>query len=33
VKELELDGKMAVGKLATMEEILNLILHHEVVNL
>jgi hypothetical protein len=33
VKELELAGKMAVGKLATMEEILDLILHHEVVNL
>jgi hypothetical protein len=33
VKELELTGKMAVGKLATMEEILDLILHHEVVNL
>jgi hypothetical protein len=33
VKELELSGKMAVGKLATMEEILDLILHHEVVNL
>jgi len=33
VKELELVGKMAVGKLATMEEILDLILHHEVVNL
>jgi hypothetical protein len=33
VTELELTGKMAVGKLATMEEILDLILHHEVVNL
>jgi hypothetical protein len=33
VKELELTGKMAVGKLATMGEILDLILHHEVVNL
>jgi hypothetical protein len=33
VKELDLTGKMAVGKLATMEEILDLILHHEVVNL
>jgi len=33
VKELELTEKMAVGKLATMEEILDLILHHEVVNL
>jgi hypothetical protein len=33
VKELELTGKMAVGKLATMDEILDLILHHEVVSL
>jgi hypothetical protein len=33
VNELELSGKMAVGKLATMEEILDLILRHEVVNL
>jgi hypothetical protein len=33
VKELELTGKMVVGKLATMEEILDLILYHEVVNL
>jgi hypothetical protein len=33
VRELELTGKMAVGKLATMDEILDLILHHEVVNL
>jgi hypothetical protein len=33
VKELELTGKLAVGKLATMEEILDLVLHHEVVNL
>lgn len=33
VKELELSGKIAIGKLATMEEILDLILHHEVVNL
>jgi hypothetical protein len=33
VNELELAGKMAVGKLATMDEILDLILHHEVVNL
>jgi hypothetical protein len=33
VNELELAGKMAVGKVATMEEILDLILHHEVVNL
>jgi hypothetical protein len=33
VNELELTGKIAVGKLATMEEILDLILHHEVINL
>ncbi len=33
VRELELTGKMAVGKLATMDEILDLILNHEVVNL
>jgi intracellular sulfur oxidation DsrE/DsrF family protein len=33
VKELELTGKMAVGREATMDEILDLILHHEVVNL
>ncbi len=33
VKELELTGKMAAGKLATMDEILDLILHHEVVSL
>lgn len=33
VKELELVGKMAVGKMATMDEILDLILNHEVVNL
>jgi hypothetical protein len=33
VNELQLSGNLAVGKLATMEEILNLILHHEVVNL
>jgi hypothetical protein len=33
VRELELTGKMAVGKMATMDEILDLILHHEVVNL
>jgi len=33
VSELELAGKMAVGKLATMEEILDLILYHEVVSL
>jgi hypothetical protein len=33
VKELELTGKLAVGKSATMDEILDLLLHHEVVNL
>jgi len=33
VNELELSGKMAVGKIATMNEILDLILHHEVVSL
>jgi intracellular sulfur oxidation DsrE/DsrF family protein len=33
VKELELTGKMVVGKLATMDEILDLLLHHDVVNL
>lgn len=33
VRECELSGKIAVGKEATMEEILDLILHHEVVNL
>jgi hypothetical protein len=33
VEELELSGKIAVGKLATMDDILDLILHHEVVNL
>ncbi len=33
VKELELTDKMAAGKLATMDEILDLISHHEVVNL
>src|SRR4030043_1757199 len=33
VKELGLAGKGAVGKLATMEEILDLIQQHEVVNL
>jgi intracellular sulfur oxidation DsrE/DsrF family protein len=33
VKELELTGKLAAGKLATMDEILEMILHHEVVNL
>ncbi len=33
VGECELSGKIAVGKEATMDEILDLILHHEVVNL
>jgi len=33
VKELDLVGKMAAGKLATMDEILDLLLHYEVVNL
>jgi intracellular sulfur oxidation DsrE/DsrF family protein len=33
VRELELMDKMAVGRLATMDEILDLILHNEVVNL
>jgi hypothetical protein len=33
VGECELEGKIAVGKEATMEEILDLILHNEVVNL
>ncbi len=33
VGECELNGKIAVGKEATMEEILDLILHNEVVNL
>jgi len=33
VGECELGGKIAVGKEATMEEILDLILHNEVVNL
>jgi len=33
VGECELTGKIAVGKEATMDEILDLILHHEVVNL
>jgi hypothetical protein len=33
VGECELSGKIAVGKEATMEEILDLILHNEVVNL
>jgi hypothetical protein len=33
VNELELTGKLAAGKSATMDEILDLLLHHEVVNL
>ncbi len=33
VGECELNGKIAVGKEATMDEILDLLLHHEVVNL
>ncbi len=33
VMELELTGKIAVGKPATMGEILDLILHNEVINL
>jgi len=33
VGECELTGRIAVGRQATMEEILDLILHHEVVNL
>jgi hypothetical protein len=33
VSELELTGKLAIGKSATMDEILDLLLHHEVVNL
>ncbi len=33
VGECELNGKIAVGKEATMDEILDLILHNEVVNL
>ena len=33
VTELELMGKIAVGKLATMDEILDLILHKDVINL
>jgi hypothetical protein len=33
VGECELAGKIAVGKEATMDEILDLLLHHEVVNL
>ena len=33
VRDLELMDKMAVGKLATMDEILDLILHNEVTSL
>jgi hypothetical protein len=33
VRELELTGKIAVGKSATMGEILDLILHNEIINL
>ena len=33
VSELELTGKLVAGKPATMDEILDLLLHHEVVNL
>jgi hypothetical protein len=33
ISECELTGKIAVGKEATMDEILDLLLHHEVVNL
>jgi len=33
VKELELDGKIAIGTMATMNEILDLILHHDVLAL
>jgi hypothetical protein len=33
VKELDLTGKIAVGKTATMDEILDLILHHDVLTL
>lgn len=33
VGECELTGKIAVGKEVTMDEILDLLLHHEVVNL
>lgn len=33
VSELELMNKIAVGKLATMDEILDLVLHHEVLAL
>ena len=33
VSELELTGKIAAGRPATMDEILDLLLHNEVVNL
>jgi len=33
VGECELNGKIAVGREATMDEILDFLLHHEVVNL
>jgi hypothetical protein len=33
VNELELAGKLAAGKSATMDEILDLLLHHDVINL
>jgi hypothetical protein len=33
IGECELNGKIAVGKEATMDEILDLILNHEVLNL
>jgi hypothetical protein len=33
VGECELTGRIAVGRQATMDEILDLILHHEVVSL
>ncbi len=33
VRELELMDKIAVGKVATMDEILDLLLHHEVLAL
>ena len=33
VRELDLVGKLTVGKSATMDEILDLLLHHDVVNL
>ncbi len=33
VRECELSGKIAVGKEVTMDEILDLMLRHEVVNL